>query len=156
MSKWLQSKSAAQQRRHLTPSQTACVAVEALAFYEKEAKERLKEAGEKFGKGMAKMPYAIEGIGKARDFAAKDFKVSARYIQDAKMIKQETPNAFKEIKAGKKKLTFVTKQLKKTNEANYFFAGVSNSFKISSGCLTVVLYPILLIFSNIISSLVIK
>jgi len=44
--------------------------VEALPFYEAEAKERQKEGGKNFGKGVAKIPQPIKDKGKARDFVA--------------------------------------------------------------------------------------
>tara|TARA_Y100000310_G_C20565500_1_gene755269 strand:+ start:979 stop:1233 length:255 start_codon:yes stop_codon:yes gene_type:complete len=61
----------------------------------KEAEKR-KLATLKKGQDMpdvAKMPQREEQ-GKARDFAAKQFNVSARYIQDAKKVKSERPEQF--------------------------------------------------------------
>jgi len=61
-------------RRHLTPSQTACVAVEALPLYEKEAKER------QLRKPESVSPLMDEQKGRADEFAAKDFKVARGYV----------------------------------------------------------------------------
>jgi len=100
-------------RRHLTQSQVACVGVDALPFYEKEAKERMKHEGDTYGK------IAIGDLGAARDFAANDFHVAARYISDAKMVKQASPEEFEEVKAGNKKLSQVTRQLKKEKQLQH-------------------------------------
>ena len=87
-----------------TQTQTACVAIEALPLYETEAKERKIEAAKKYHKGSPKdkalMP---EPLPQARDFAAEDFHVAARYISDAKKLKENHPQVFEEIKKGKTK-----------------------------------------------------
>jgi len=65
-------------RRHLTPSQTACVAVEALPFYEAEAKERMKiRKGNQPG---ATSSPKMDNLGRADFFVADDFKVARGYV----------------------------------------------------------------------------
>jgi len=99
-------------RRHLTKAQAACVAIDALPMYEAEAEERMKHEGNTYGK------IATGDLGKARDFASEDFHVAARYIQDAKKIKEEAPEEFEQVKIGKKKITQVVRELKKEKQLN--------------------------------------
>jgi N6-adenosine-specific RNA methylase IME4 len=91
-------------RRHLTASQKAAIAVEALPFFEAEAKKRMQiRKGDQPGATTAKMPELDKG--ESREQASKAFGVSPRYISDAKAIKEQTPQAFAEMKSGKKTLT---------------------------------------------------
>jgi hypothetical protein len=79
--------------------QRAMVALEALPWLEKEAKERMKEGGKTAGrerpkeKGVARLPHpnsaSVSANGKARNEAAKQARCSARYVSDAKRIKAE-------------------------------------------------------------------
>lgn len=102
-------------RRHMTAGVRAAVAVELLPFFEADAKKRQKEAGKEFGRGQEKVPEKIpeaitktKGIqvnkkqeGEARFEAAKSVGVNDRYVQDAKKVKQEAPEVFDRLKAGK-------------------------------------------------------
>ena len=58
----------------------AMVGGRAKALYEKQAKERLKESGEMFGKGKDNCPYPIENKGQARDKAGEAVGVSGKQI----------------------------------------------------------------------------
>lgn len=85
-------------RRHLTAAQRAAYAAEyLLPVLEAKAKERLK-TNENGSRGLpkAKMPEA----GQARDEAAKQVGVAARYVSDAKRIKEEAPEVFEQLKSG--------------------------------------------------------
>ena len=85
-------------RRHLTASQAAAIAVEALGLYEAEAKER-----------QGARTDIVEIIpqsetGKARDHAGAAVGVSGRYVEDAKKIRESAPERFAAIKRGERKL----------------------------------------------------
>lgn len=97
-------------RRHLTPSQTACVAAEALPLYEAEAKKR------QLRKPESVSPLMDEQKSRADSFAAEDFKVARGYVAAAKAIKLSSPETFEEVKAGKKKITQVVRELKKEKQ----------------------------------------
>ena len=59
-------------RRHLTPSQLAASAVEALPFFEKEAKTRKVESGKSTGRGNKKVSQIIDTpLGRANERAMK-------------------------------------------------------------------------------------
>jgi N6-adenosine-specific RNA methylase IME4 len=85
-------------RRHLTPSEKACVAVEALGYYEKQAKER-QLAGKKIDL-TEKFPQG-GGKGEAREQVAQIFGVNSRYVSDAKRIAKEDETIFNQIKQGR-------------------------------------------------------
>jgi hypothetical protein len=57
-------------------------AAKARGIYDRQAKERLKESGEKFGRGQEKgretLPYPIPDKGRSRDQAGKALNVSGR------------------------------------------------------------------------------
>jgi DNA modification methylase len=81
------------ERRHLTPSQRAAVAVEILSTYEKSlGGDRRSEEFQK-----AKLPSEMK---QARDVAAAIVHVGPRYVSEAKAIKAEAPELFEEVKAG--------------------------------------------------------
>jgi ParB-like chromosome segregation protein Spo0J len=91
-------------RRHLTTSQRAALATEALPLYEAEAKEREKM-------GRAKLPYP-EKAGRAREHAEQSFGVSPRLIQNAKKLKTEAPELFEQVKVGDKTINEAMNKLK--------------------------------------------
>ena len=82
-------------RRHLTKDQSACVVVDALPLYEKEAKKRQ-------GTRTDIKSNLTGSFAPARDFAAKDFGVSSGYVANAKRLSEESHDVFEEVKAGKK------------------------------------------------------
>jgi len=76
------------ERRHLTSSQRACLAVDLLLFYEQEAKERqATSTGGASSQLMEKIPEAARG--ESRDRAAKHVLVNPHYVSDAAMVKAE-------------------------------------------------------------------
>lgn len=93
------------ERRHLDQSQRACLAAEVLPLYEQEAKKRQKM-------GVEKIPHP-EQKGKARDFVARSFNVNAHYVQDAKLIKTESPSLFEEVKSGVRHIKEALNHIKK-------------------------------------------
>lgn len=111
-------------RRHMNKGSLAAVAVELLPFFEADAKKRLKASGGdkksvEAKSGMEFFPYPVSKptpaetksettkqtapieSRTARDDASKAVGVNERYIQDAKKIKQEAPEVFEKLKAGK-------------------------------------------------------
>ncbi len=79
------------------------MAQEALAWLEKEAKERQKENAIAHNTGkpnVAKMPPSAKG--KSRDKAAALLGVSARYVSDAKKIRKKSRKLFEQVKSGEK------------------------------------------------------
>jgi len=93
-------------RRHLTASQKATVAVEVLPHLEKEANERKHEA---LKKGSREGKNSLTGKGKATEHAAKTVDVNPRYVQEAKRIKEKSPETFEKIKRGETDIAEVTK-----------------------------------------------
>lgn len=96
---WVISMNA--KRRHLTPSQIACLAVEALPLLEAEAKKRLRE----------KIPGSSKS--RPRETLSKELKVNDRYIQDAKKLKSKNPDLFKKVASGKTNLHQAMRHVKK-------------------------------------------
>lgn len=103
-------------RRHLSTSQRAAVAVEALPLFEEEAKERQRAA---VARANAEQPKRADDSVKAnlpelkpdprpahqaRDDAAQIVGVSPRYVSDAKKLKAEAPDLFEEVKSGERNL----------------------------------------------------
>ena len=99
------------QRRHLTASQKALVAVDSLPFYEEAAKNRLKLSQGRGKKGRAEMPQV--NLGRSRDVAASIFGVSGRYVGYAKQINATDPDLAQEIRDGKKTITEAIKLIKR-------------------------------------------
>lgn len=94
-------------RRHLTSSQKAAIAVEYLPKFEEEAKGRMSEGG----KGSQKIDTLKKG--RATEKAAKVFNTNRQHISDAKKMKEENPELFEEVKAGRKKLNHAVQEIKK-------------------------------------------
>lgn len=84
-------------RRHLSPSEKACAAVEALGYYENRARDR-QLRGKKTIDLTEKIP---EGHGEAREEVGKLFGVNAHYVSDAKRIKNEDIAVFNKIREGR-------------------------------------------------------
>ena len=102
-------------RRHLTSSQRATVAADALPLIEAEAKKR-KAAGQKSG-GKARHSASVkeltkaENDGRAAEKAAKLTGTNRQYVADAKKIKAADPEAFEEIKGGKTTISKAKRKL---------------------------------------------
>jgi hypothetical protein len=87
-------------RRHLDPSQRAAVAAEALPLFEAEAKQRQRASGGDRKSDVAMLPPPILAPHAARDEASAQFGVSPRYIQDAKRLRLDDPDAFDRVRSG--------------------------------------------------------
>jgi ParB-like nuclease domain len=99
-------------RRQLTLSQRAAFAAELLPLFEKHAKERQLANLRKGTSKPVRKKVPPQEKGKATDQAAKVLKVNAKYVSDAKRIKEESPEKFEEIKAGKKSISEVRAEMK--------------------------------------------
>jgi len=95
-------------RRHMNKGALAAVAAELEPFFAADAKRRQRESGgDKKSPSaksvVAKMPEPIDKkpAAPAREEAAKSVGVGERYVQDAKKVKQEAPEVFERLKAGK-------------------------------------------------------
>ena len=84
-------------RRHLTPSQLAVVAIKALPFYQKEAKDRQRLSKGRGNKG-AQTCATLKG--KATEWAAKRVGVGVRLVEMAKKVQEADPKLIAEIEAG--------------------------------------------------------
>jgi hypothetical protein len=97
-------------RRHLTASQLACVAVDALPMFQAEAKSRQVEAGKQFGAGHpreevgahVRQPPETERdrSHRADEQAAAAVGVGGRIVSMAKRVKAADPETFDRVKAG--------------------------------------------------------
>ena len=88
-------------RRHLTPIQRACIAIESEPLLErlkKEAKERQIEGGKT--KGRQKIAQANKDNNKTDSKVAKLFQTNRTYIQKARKLKAENPGLFERVKDG--------------------------------------------------------
>ena len=87
------------QRRHLTASQKAVVALDLLPMLEKEAKQRQRRSNEYRGNGRLAKDYANRnGKGKAAEAAAKIVGASSRYVEMVKSVKQNAPELLDRIR----------------------------------------------------------
>jgi len=114
-------------RRHLTTSQRAMIATAVLPMLEEQAKERMKEAGVKAGrgrpmqeeKGGANLPTPVDGDEqhRARTDAATMLNVSPRSVQTAKKVQQAAPELAEKVKAGEVSLNAAAQEVKKAEQA---------------------------------------
>jgi hypothetical protein len=92
-------------RRHMNKGALAAVAAELEPFFAEDAKRRQKHhGGTAPGKPKTlpeKVPEVKKGDGDARKAAAVSIGVNDRYVSDAKKVKQEAPEVFERLKAGK-------------------------------------------------------
>lgn len=99
------------ERRDLTPSQRACIAVEMLPLIEQEAAKR--EAKGRPKKGSQKVDYVPDqNDGKAAAEAAAITGTNRQYVADAKKTKEEDPDEFERMKAGAVTVTQVKRKKK--------------------------------------------
>ncbi|MCZ6651724.1 MAG: DNA methyltransferase [Planctomycetota bacterium] len=96
-------------RRHLSASQKAMIAVDALPLFEKEAKKR---QGTRTDKLPGKNAQKSKPERRARDDAAKAFDVSPRYIEAAKAIVEHSPELAKAVRSGKRTINRAMKTVK--------------------------------------------
>src|SRR5881227_1272795 len=100
-------------RRHLTASQRAAVATDALPFFEAEAKKR---QGRRTDLQTTSPPKGGE-VQSAAAAAAKTTGASTRQVERAKRLQKESPAKFEQVKAGKLTLTKAERDKAKTEAA---------------------------------------
>ena len=94
-------------RRHMNKGALAAVAAELEPFFAADAARRKKETEGRPKKDAVKpeekVPQvsAVRRAPQAREEAAKSVGVNDRYVSDAKKVKQEAPEVFERLKAGK-------------------------------------------------------
>jgi hypothetical protein len=93
-------------RRHLTKAQWTAIAVEYIPMLAEQAAKRKEEGGKEGGRGRKKTlvqdcTKVSANDGKATTEAAKLTGTSHGYVAAAKKIKDESPEVFEELKAGK-------------------------------------------------------
>lgn len=93
-------------RRHLTESQRATIAVDVVPMFEIEAKKR------EFGG----IPVPKVEQGRSVDKAGKIFNVGKTYVSEAKKLKELRPDLFEEVKQGRKKLSEVVAEVRKAEK----------------------------------------
>lgn len=112
-------------RRHLTASQRAAIAVESesMRAAEQRAKDRHTASTAKAGKasgaarqcksnGEARLP-ARSREPQSREEAAAQFSTSPRYIQDAKLLRDEAPQLLEQVKLGERTLPQAKQELRR-------------------------------------------
>ncbi len=93
-------------RRHLTSSQRAAAAAEALPMLKAEARERQREGGrtklrQKIAEASPEGKDSIQpDAGKATERAAKLFGTNRAYVQEAARLKDDAPDIFAAVKTG--------------------------------------------------------
>lgn len=88
-------------RRHMTKGALAAVAAELEPMFAADAKRRYEQTVGRPKKSVARLPPILTPQPKAREEAAKSVGVGERYVQDAKKVKEEAPEVFERLKAGK-------------------------------------------------------
>ena len=100
-------------RRHLTKSQLATLAVEIEKVLAEAARERQRLAGEQFGRGKVNQKID-EPISQpqAAEQAAQIVGTNRQYVSDAKKIAQLAPDLFEEIRQGEISITDAKRERK--------------------------------------------
>ena len=95
-------------RRHMNKGALAAVAAELEPYFAEDAKRRQRASGgdkvsQKARAVVEKIPQPLpqKNLPKAREEAAKSVGVNDRYVSDAKKVKNEAPEIFEQLKAGK-------------------------------------------------------
>ena len=88
-------------RRHMTKGALAAVAAELEPMFAADAKRRYEQTVGRPKKSVEKIPPISTSQPKAREQAAQSVGVNDRYVSDAKKVKEEAPEVFERLKAGK-------------------------------------------------------
>lgn len=110
------------QRRHLTSSQKAACALEALPFYEAEARGRIGTPKPKNSDAQNKSQLIdfYSKWGKAAQKIATDFKTNRQYIADVKKFQEKEPELFEEIRLGRKTIYEAKREQKLKKQKEHF------------------------------------
>jgi len=107
-------------RRHLTPSQSACVAAEMVPMLAKEveaaAREKQREGGKKAGRGRPDSSGAnvrhTSREPKSSEHAARTVGVSPRYVEEALRLKRDAPAKFEDVRSGRSTLSEAKQEIR--------------------------------------------
>lgn len=91
-------------RRHLTPSQLAVLAVDALPLFEAESAERMRRGT---------LPPIGGRVGRSAKLAAKSFGTSERSVQRLKAVKEAAPEKFEQVRRKEKTVAAAEAEVKK-------------------------------------------
>lgn len=100
-------------RRHLTSGQRAACSLEAVPFFEAEAKKRHDKLSGSWAKNKdeVRQKIAEPDDGKASEQAAKAFGTNRQYVQDAKRIQEKRPDLISKIKSGEMTITQAKREI---------------------------------------------
>ena len=104
-------------RRHLTASQRAVAALDALPLLEEEARARMS-AGGQGGLAVAEATQKVadlSGPGESREKAAEQFQVNRQYISDAKKIAAESPEKLERLRSGELSIAEAKREIRQEN-----------------------------------------
>jgi ParB-like chromosome segregation protein Spo0J len=110
-------------RRHLTPSQRAAIALEALPLLEEEAKERQRQAA--FVTNLKREQETSEAVAeivqqpgneRAAERAASIAGVNPHYVYDAKKLQKDAPDLLDEVRKGLKSIPAAKREAKDRGE----------------------------------------
>ena len=97
-------------RRHLSASQRAVIALDALPLFEAEARKRMyKGVSASPGDPPEKVP---EGLGDAREHASQSLSVNHHYVSDAKAIARKAPELLPAIRDGEMTIAQAKREIK--------------------------------------------
>ncbi len=99
------------ERRHLTTSQLAAVAIKIEKYLAKLAKERQRHGY--FSPSHGKEIFPEDEKGQARDQAAKIVGTNPRYVSDAKKLEKEAPDIFEQVRIGTLNIPQAKREIKK-------------------------------------------
>ena len=107
------------QRRQLSQSQKAVVALAVERVYASEAKQRQRDAGHSFGEGHPKQEVRaiVPEPLVARDKAAAAIGISPRLVTDAKLVEREAPDLLAEISLGALKISKAKREIRRREKA---------------------------------------
>jgi len=116
-------------RRHLTASQRAAVAIEALPMFEAEAAKRRERIGREAAERQHHPDRVVQTVEQpsalnrrtpaAVEQAAKAAGTNRQYVSDAKAIKAEAPDVFEQVRSGELTIPKAKKAIeKRQGEAN--------------------------------------
>ena len=99
-------------RRHLTKSQLATLAIEIEKVLAEAARERMTSGVNQYSSPSQKFDYPDPNQGKAAEQAAQIVGTNRQYVSDAKKIAQLAPDLFEEIRQGEISITDAKRELK--------------------------------------------
>lgn len=96
-------------RRHLTQSQSGCIANDILPLLEEEARKRQLSTLKNTSVVLENLPKREEPFHSSKE-AGKLFNVSEKYVREAKKLKETSPELFEEVRMGHKNFSEIKKE----------------------------------------------